>query len=109
MTNETRQKTVRVGRPRFDAVLLVCKRCGKRSDGPKKLKPREVANLVRRATRRDVVRSRVVMTSCLGLCPKAAIAVARVASGMATRIVAIAARRQIEPAMASMSAKDAIG
>jgi len=99
-------ETVELARSRFETVLLVCKSCGKRSNGPKKLKPKEVAGLVRRASKRGDVRARVVLTTCLGLCPKTATAVARVTSGSPTRIVAIASRKQIEPALILMSAKD---
>ena len=96
---------VEIARSRFEVALLVCKSCGKRGDGPKKLKPKEVAGLVRHASKRDDVRARVVMTTCLGLCPKAATAVARVSSGSPTRIVAIESRKQIEPALQLMSAQ----
>jgi predicted metal-binding protein len=94
-----------LARPRFDTALLVCKSCGKRSDAPRKFKPKEVAVLARRASRHLDERVRVLMTTCLGLCPKAAIAVARVASGAPTRIVAIESRRQIEAAVVLMSAR----
>lgn len=92
---------------RFGAVYLVCKACGKRSSGPKKLKPKEVAGLVRQASKTGIVRSRVVLTTCLGLCPKKATAVARVASGTPTRIVAIAARQEVGRAVALLAKTDA--
>lgn len=84
---------------RFGAVYLVCKACGKRGSGPKKLKPKEVAGLVRRASRSDAVRPRVVLTTCLGLCPKKATAVARVAKDSVTRIVAITERNEVDRAV----------
>ncbi len=92
---------------RFGAVYLVCKACGKRSSGPGKLKPKEVAGLVRQASKKGVVRSRVVLTTCLGLCPKKATAVARVASGTPTRIVAISARKEVDRAVALLAVTDA--
>jgi predicted metal-binding protein len=93
---------------KFGAVYLVCKACGKRSSGPKKLKPKEVAGLVRRASKTGTVRSRVVLTTCLGLCPKKATAVAHVASGTVTRIVAIGERKEVDRAVALLHAPDPV-
>ena len=92
-----------VRQPRWEAVLLVCKSCGKRSSGPKKLKPKKLAGLVRRASKQSNTRTRVLMTTCMGLCPKAAIAVAA-AGGDATRIVAIASPGQVGEAVAQLTA-----
>ena len=93
---------------RFGAVYLVCKACGKRSSGPKKLKPKEVAGLVRRASKSGAVRARVVMTTCLGLCPKKATALARVASGTPTRIVAITSGKEVDRAVAMLSRNEEV-
>lgn len=91
---------------KFGTVYLVCKACGKRSGGARKFKPKEVASLIRRSAKADATRSRVVLTTCLGLCPKKATAVARVATGSPTRIVAIEARREIDRAVRLLAASE---
>jgi hypothetical protein len=68
---------------KLSGVVLVCGDCEERSDGPAKLKARQV----RKELKRDLVhlpgRLRVVQSSCLGLCPKKAMALVAVASGHA--------------------------
>ncbi|WP_124461165.1 (2Fe-2S) ferredoxin domain-containing protein [Variovorax sp. KBW07] len=68
---------------RLSGVVLVCGDCEERGDGPTKLKARQV----RKELRRDLVhlpgRLRVVQSSCLGLCPKKAMALVAVAGGQA--------------------------
>lgn len=75
--------------PRWDTVYLVCKACGKRGSGPKDFKPKAIAAAVRQRSKAERPRPRVVFTSCLGLCPKAATAVARVGGDAEARIAAI--------------------
>ncbi|MCZ2495876.1 hypothetical protein GN316_03815 [Xylophilus sp. Kf1] len=61
---------------RLDALVMVCKACGKRSSGPAKNgKPKEVAGEFKGAGKAARLKMRVVMTSCIGLCPKNATAV----------------------------------
>ena len=72
-------------RPRFERVVLVCKACEKRSKGPKKLAARELAKKLGGAWRdAGLPRARVVLTGCLGACPKKAftIAAAKPAGGV---------------------------
>jgi predicted metal-binding protein len=75
-------------RPGWKSVVLVCKACEKRGKGPKKLGARELAKALGRACRdARVARSRVVLTTCMGACPKKAFTVAAVApSGRITMI-----------------------
>lgn len=81
------------GRPGWQAVLLVCRQCGKRSSGPKSLKAKEVVKLLRDAARAERPRPRVLATGCLGLCPKKALAIARVGGPGAARIVGVGSGR----------------
>jgi hypothetical protein len=83
-----------LAQPRWTGVFLVCKACGKRSNGPRKLKPKELAGIVRTETKRSPERTRVVLTGCLGLCPKEAIALAHLGSGAAATLVAVRSRKQ---------------
>ena len=85
--------------PSWNSLLLVCKACQKRGSGPKDLQARDVVDEARRAIHGIKPRPRVVQASCLGLCPKAAVAVAFVSAGQAPRIVAVASRKQVRKAI----------
>jgi hypothetical protein len=67
-------------KPRFGGLCLVCGDCQKRSNGPSGLKAKQVRKELRSELRQAPVRLRIVQSSCLGLCPKKAIA-ASVATG----------------------------
>ena len=82
--------------PKWNAVILVCKACGKRRGAPKDAKPKVLAGDLRTLTKRDRTRARVVLSPCLGLCPKGAVAVTRVGEASASSLVAIARRAQVE-------------
>ncbi len=73
----------------WDTVVLVCRQCRKRSSGPEDLKTRDVAAALRRAMKDAAPRPRVVLSSCLGPCPKRAMSVAVACSGEPTRVVAV--------------------
>jgi len=60
---------------RLDALVMVCKACGKRSSGPQEAKPKKVAQAIKETGKAQKRKVRVVMTSCVGLCPKRATAV----------------------------------
>ncbi|MDM0104144.1 hypothetical protein QTH97_04320 [Variovorax sp. J22R24] len=66
-------------RPKFGGVALVCGECQKRSNGPSKLKAKDVRKLFKKEMHNLPVRLRIVQCSCLGLCPKKALAVSAVA------------------------------
>ena len=64
-------------RPGWKSVVLVCKACEKRSKGPKKLSAREVGRQLKKAaSEARLPRPRIVLTSCMGACPKKAFTVA---------------------------------
>ena len=64
-------------------VVLVCGECEERKDGPTKLTARQVRKELKHGLSHMPVRLRVVQCSCLGLCPKKAMALAAVAHGHA--------------------------
>lgn len=64
-------------------VVLVCGECQERKDGPTKLDARQVRKELKHGLAHLPVRLRVVQCSCLGLCPKKAMALAAVAQGHA--------------------------
>lgn len=64
-------------------AVLVCGECHKRSNGPTKLDARQVRKALKRDLSQLPGRLRVVECSCLGLCPKKALALMAVTSGHA--------------------------
>ena len=95
-----------VRQPRWTGVFLVCKACGKRSNGAKRLKPKEVVGLVRKESKKIGERVRVVMTGCLGLCPQSAVALAHAGAGSPTRIMAVESAKQAKAAVARLATGD---
>lgn len=91
--------------PRWTSVYLVCKACGKRSDGPKEFKPKAVVAALRQRSQ-DRSTSRVLFSSCLGLCPKGAVAVARVGGDSPASIAAIRSPAQLDTAFGRPGSND---
>jgi len=60
--------------------ILVCKKCLGRIDDGKKLRKALKSDSKKRSRKQDVKSPRVVMTSCLGICPKRAVVVASAAT-----------------------------
>ena len=76
-------------------MVLVCKACGKRSSGPAKDgKPKKVAEAVKASARSARLKTRIVLTGCLGLCPKKATAVVVVGREGSPRQYAVESRDQ---------------
>jgi predicted metal-binding protein len=88
--------------PSWKTVWLVCKDCRKRSGGHTKLKPKEVASDIKRAMRDAKPRPRIVLTACLGLCPKNALTIAVAGEGHRTHAAAVAAIADVERAVATL-------
>ena len=86
-----------VSRPSWRAVLLVCKACRKRAKLPATLKSKSVASTIRRELGGEERRPRVLLSSCLGLCPKSAIAIACVNEGGVASIAAVQTLSQVAP------------
>ncbi len=75
--------------PGWQQIVMVCKACEKRSNGPKKFGAKKVARALLLALRQaGQPKTRTVQTSCLGLCPKRAVAVAACAPGGAVHVIA---------------------
>jgi predicted metal-binding protein len=62
----------------FGGVVLVCRECEDRKNGPSKLRAKDVRRELKRGLVQSVVRLRIVECSCLGLCPRKAISVTAV-------------------------------
>jgi len=73
-------KPVIPARLRRAPPILVCKKCLGRIDDGKKLRKALKSDSKDRSRKQDVKPPRVVMTSCLGICPKRAVVVASAAT-----------------------------
>ncbi|WP_398470667.1 (2Fe-2S) ferredoxin domain-containing protein [Tardiphaga sp.] len=73
-------KPVIPARLRRAPPILVCKKCLGRIDDGKKLRKALKSDSKKRSRKQDVKSPRVVMTSCLGICPKRAVVVASAAT-----------------------------
>lgn len=85
--------------PKWDAVVLICKQCGKRKNGPLELRAKALVKLARVQLKGERPRPRVMSTSCMGLCPKDAIAVAWVGRGLPPRTLSIETREAFDAAI----------
>ena len=92
-------------RPKFRSIVMVCKVCQKRSKGPKKLGAKAVAKHLGRACRQaKLTRPRIVLTSCLGACPRKAITVVAASPGKALEMIAFRPGDDPEAAVAELFA-----
>ena len=87
---------------RYTGAIMVCKQCQKRSSGPKKLKAKDLQQPLKRALGDARLRLRTVQTSCLGLCPKKAIAVAAVTADGTSLLAAIRDEDDLKPVAARL-------
>ena len=74
-------KAIQSVRPGWQHIVLVCRACEKRKKGPKAgFGAKDVAKALSAAMRAArVPKSRIVLTTCMGICPKRAVAVAAAA------------------------------
>jgi predicted metal-binding protein len=91
--------------PSWDALLLICKDCRRRKDGPKH-KARELAKDIRHQVKSASPRVRVVLTTCLKLCPRKATSVAFVAVRTEPRIAAIKSSAQLQNSLTRLLDQD---
>lgn len=103
MKKREKQVSIDVRSAGWAAVVLVCRDCRKRGSGPDGIKLKTALTEARRAARQTGLRSRVVATSCLGLCPKRALAVAWAGVHGAPLIAAVEKMEQLEPVVAALA------
>jgi hypothetical protein len=82
--------------PSWESLFLVCKDCRRRKDGPKHFKAKALAKEIKHRVKDSAPRTRVVLTTCLKLCPKKATSVAFVSALTKPRIAAIKSRSRLE-------------
>ncbi|KQM68349.1 hypothetical protein [Xylophilus sp. Leaf220] len=85
---------------RYAGAVLVCEKCERRDKGPKKLTTKALRAELRQSLGGGRTRLRIVQTSCLGLCPKKAIAVAAVTPQAGSVLAAVRRKRDV-PALAA--------
>lgn len=73
-------KPIVTARLRRASPVLVCKKCLGRIDDGKALRKALKSELKSRSAAQDVKSPRVVLTSCLGICPKRAVVAASAAT-----------------------------
>ncbi|WP_441235837.1 hypothetical protein [Bradyrhizobium sp. 930_D9_N1_4] len=85
-------------RPRRAAPVLVCKKCLKRSDEGRDVR-RALKSELKAARREGTKPAKLVMTGCLGLCPKKSIVLASGASLKRQEYVLVEASDQVPRAL----------
>jgi predicted metal-binding protein len=63
-------------RPRRPEPILICRKCLKRVGEGKQIKRALKSEVKRRSAERQTKRPRIVLTDCLGICPKRAVVIA---------------------------------
>jgi len=81
---------------KFDALLLVCGRCAERSSGPSKRKAKKLPGEFKKALGPERPRFRIVESSCLGLCPKKATAVAAAVDNAPVRLAVVRGKDDVQ-------------
>lgn len=106
-SHELKQGAPVAEKVKWDALFLVCTKCRKRKNGPDDLKPKSLIAAASRQMKKLQPRPRAVLTSCLGLCPNKAVAVAFVGGGLGEpRIVAVTSVTQLDAAMPYLLSAD---
>ena len=90
-------------RPRRPKPVFVCKKCLTRVPDGSKLKRSLKLELKQRASAQGVKSARVVLTSCLGICPKRAVVIASAASLQRGEYLLLADRDGIADAVKVLS------
>ena len=86
-----------IARSRRASPVLVCKKCLKRSPGGPKIRRELKRELKRRSGEKKS--SRLVSTSCFGICPKRAVVLVSGRSLQDDEYVLVARRREVEDAL----------
>jgi predicted metal-binding protein len=98
-TMNATKKTPTFEPTKWNSLFLVCKQCRKRGNGPQE-KAKKLLGVIRGQTRDYASRPRVVLTNCLGVCPKEATAVAFAHPGEPPRVFSVRSESELEAAVA---------
>ena len=97
------QADIEAQAPSWDALVLACKQCRKRRDGPRDTKAKVIALTFRTAMKVQRLKSRTLLTTCQGLCPKGATAVTVTARDAKTRGFSVRSADDTEAVVRAMS------
>jgi predicted metal-binding protein len=78
-----------IERPGWTSLLLICKDCRRRKNGPKHLKATTLAKDIKHQVKEIMPGTRIILTTCLKLCPKKATSVAYISAAAEQSITAI--------------------
>lgn len=92
-----------IARPRRASPILVCKKCLKRAPAGAEVR-RELKSALKHRPSGALKRSRLVSTSCFGICPKRAVVMASAQSLQAGEYILVSHRRQVDDALEGLSA-----
>jgi predicted metal-binding protein len=81
--------------PGWASLLLICKDCRRRKNGPKHLKATTLAKDIKHQVKEIMPGARIILTTCLKLCPKKATSVAYVSTASEQSITAIKDSEQL--------------
>jgi hypothetical protein len=95
MSRKNKRSDWSVGTPSWECLVLICNECCQRKNGPKRLRPKALARSIKSELKTNARKARIVLTTCLKLCPKKATSVAFVALGT-PRITAVKSRAQLQ-------------
>ena len=88
-------------------AVLVCKDCERRSRGPKRLSAAALAKMLKQACRTARVgRPRLLLTNCMGVCPKKAYTVAALVPGSEIAVIAFHRKDDADAAVAMLFPRD---
>lgn len=102
-TKPDRHPPAKVSSPGWRSVILVCGDCKKRGGGAPKLKTKAAVAEARRAMSGRMPKVRVIRTTCLGLCPKRALAIAWAGEAESLGIVAVTTAGDLATALPVMA------
>jgi hypothetical protein len=108
MTKKTKHSGQIAQTPSWSSLVLICKDCRRRKEGPKHLKAKTLATSIKSELKADARRPRVVLTTCLKLCPTRATSVAFVAALAAPRIAAIESIAQLQAMLPELMVQDSL-
>jgi predicted metal-binding protein len=103
MVKDSSIVTIRQRRPQ---PILVCRKCLKRVADGKNIKRALKSEVKRRSIARATKRPRIVLTDCLGICPKRAVVLASGATLHRGEYLLLAGDKQIDEATAILMQSD---
>lgn len=90
----------------WPAVAFVCGRCERRKGAPGSLDAKRLGQKLREGFREAKLRSRVVGTGCMGLCPRGALVAAISVGGGPVSVIEVRRKREVGAAVERLAAPE---